>query len=175
MQGGQCVFCESTSKHSEKENKNSYQLINIPLVRTSLSSKILFKCSVCIFLLLHEKLSSPVEYLLVLLPPQVYWQVASNIFPKARIKTRTICQSLSSQYSHKNSNRKASNTKLKAKRNCQWNKQWQWYQQKKTRCNNSMKWLYDIKATSCMTVETANDPTLPNTARSLWACSVKHG
>lgn len=34
-----------------------------------------------------------------------YWQVASNIFPKARIKRMTVCKSLSSQYSHKNSNK----------------------------------------------------------------------
>lgn len=56
-----------------------------------------------VFLLFHEKLPSPVEYLLILAPPKkVYWQVASNIFPKARIKP-FVNPFLPS--SHKNSNR----------------------------------------------------------------------
>lgn len=54
------------------------------------------------------------SYLYFFPPQKFYWQVASNIFPKARIKSKTICKSLSSQHSHKNINRKSSNTKLKA-------------------------------------------------------------
>lgn len=103
-------------------------------------------------------------------PKKVYWQVASNIFPKARIKP-FLNPFLPS--SHKNSNRTSHPTpswKLResvsetssddgTNRKRQygvtvWQKKphltWQWRQ--------------------AMT-----HPTLPNIARSLWTCSVKQG
>lgn len=105
-----------------------------------------FKCWVCIFLLFHKKKQSCWISTYTSPPQKVYWQVASNIFPKARIK-RTVCKSLSSQYSHKNSNRNSHPIpSWKLRESASETSSDNGINRKRQRCNNSVKWLYDTKS-----------------------------